>query len=90
MDGAAAVVSEKNSQIPLGDASTAQLMEGLERLAQEAAELDVELSRGDDWIRGLPHYFVIEGPAHALGLNLGSDLVYTTCRHPGTHALIAS
>jgi hypothetical protein len=37
MDGAAAVVSEKNSQIPLGDAKTAQLMERLERLLQEAA-----------------------------------------------------
>lgn len=73
MDGAAAVVSEKNSQIPLGDAKTAQLMERLERLLREAAEVEVELSRADGSIRGLPHYSVIEGRAHALGRRLSQE-----------------
>jgi DNA repair exonuclease SbcCD ATPase subunit len=73
MDGAAAVVSEKNSQIPLGDAKTAQLKERLERLLREAAEVEVELSRADGSIRGLPHYSVIEGRAHALGRRLSQE-----------------
>lgn len=67
MDGAAAVMSEKISQVPLRDAKTAQLMERLERLLQEAAEVEVELSRAEGTIAGLPHYSVIEGRAHALG-----------------------
>lgn len=73
MDGAAAVVWEKNSQIPLVDAKTAQLMERLERLLQEAAEVEVELSRADGPISGLPHYSVIEGRAHALGRRLSQE-----------------
>jgi hypothetical protein len=67
MHGAAAVVSEEDSQIPLGDAKTAQLMERLERLLREAAEVEVELSRADDSIRGVLHYSVIEGQTHVFG-----------------------
>ncbi len=73
MDGAAAVMSEGISQVPLRDAKTAPLMERLERLLQEAAEVEVELSRAEGAIRGVPHYSVIEGRAHALGRRLSQE-----------------
>jgi hypothetical protein len=73
MDGAAAVVSEEVSQVPLRDAKTAQLMERLERLLQQAAEVEVELSRAEGTIGGVPHYSVIEGRAHALGRRLSQE-----------------
>ena len=73
MDDAVAVVSERISQVPLRDAKTAQLMERLERLIEEAAEVEVELSRAEGTIAGLPHYSVIEGRAHALGRRLSQE-----------------
>jgi DNA repair exonuclease SbcCD ATPase subunit len=73
MDGAAAVVAEEKSQVLLGDAKTAQLKERLERLLQETAEVEVELSRAEGTIGGLPHYSVIEGRAHALGRRLSQE-----------------
>lgn len=48
----------------------ARLQERLERLLREAAEVEVELSRAEGAIRGVPHYSVIEGRAHALGRRL--------------------
>jgi hypothetical protein len=49
---------------------TSRLKERLERLLREAAEVEVELSRADGTIRGVPHYSVIEGRAHELGKRL--------------------
>ena len=54
MDDAAAVVSERNSQIPRGEAKTAQLTERLERLLWEPAEVEVKLSRADGLISRRP------------------------------------
>jgi hypothetical protein len=73
MDGAAVVGSEKISQVSLRDAKTAQLTERLESLLREAAEVEVELSRAEGTIAGLPHYSVIEGRAHALGRRLSQE-----------------
>ena len=74
MDGAAAVGSERISQVPFADAKTAQLKERLERLLEEAAEVEVELSRAEGAIRGVPHYSVIEGRAHAWGRRLSREM----------------
>ena len=52
---------------------TSQLKERLERLLREAAEVEVELSRADGTIRGVPHYSVIEGRAHELGKRLSRE-----------------
>jgi hypothetical protein len=46
----------------------------LEQLLREAAEVEVELSRADGSIRGVPHYSVIEGRAHALGKQLSREV----------------
>jgi DNA repair exonuclease SbcCD ATPase subunit len=67
------VLAEEVSQVPLRDAKTAQLMERLERLLEETAEVEVELSRAEGAITGLPHYSVIEGRAHALGRRLSQE-----------------
>ncbi|MFO7906745.1 MAG: hypothetical protein ACQESR_31150 [Planctomycetota bacterium] len=50
----------------------ARLRQRLERSLREAAEIEVEveLSRVDGSIRGVPHYSVIEGRAHELGKQL--------------------
>jgi hypothetical protein len=54
MDDAAAARREKMSKVSPGDAKTAQLMERLERLLREAAEVEVELSRENGSIKGVP------------------------------------
>jgi hypothetical protein len=46
----------------------------LDRLLREAAEVEVELSRADGAIKGVPHYSVIEGRAHALGKQLSREV----------------
>jgi hypothetical protein len=74
MDGATAVRPEEISQISLQDAKAARLMERLERLLREAAEVEVELSRAEGAISGLPHYSVIEGRAHAWGQRLSREV----------------
>ena len=74
MDDAAAVGREKMSQVSPSDAKTAQLMERLERLLREAAEVEVELSRANGSIKGVPHYSVIEGRAHELGQRLSREV----------------
>lgn len=51
-----------------------KLKERLQRLLQEAANVEVELSRADGSIRGVPHYSVIEGRAHELGKQLSREV----------------
>lgn len=53
---------------------TLELQQRLERLLEEAALVEVELSRADGTIRGVPHYSVIEGRAHALGKQLSCEV----------------
>lgn len=53
---------------------TANLKERLERLLREAAEVEVELSRADGTIKGVPHYSLIEGRAHELGKRLSRQV----------------
>ena len=74
MDGAAAARREEILQVSPGDVKTAQLKERLERLLREAAEVEVELSRADGSIKGVPHYSVIEGRAHELGRQLSRQV----------------
>jgi DNA repair exonuclease SbcCD ATPase subunit len=74
MDGAAARLSEKSSLATADSEKTIQLKERLERLLREAAEVEVELSRADGTIKGIPHYSVIEGRAHELGKQLSRQV----------------
>lgn len=53
---------------------TANLKDRLERLLREAAEVEVELSRADGTIKGVPHYSLIEGRAHELGKQLSREV----------------
>jgi predicted nucleic acid-binding Zn-ribbon protein len=52
----------------------AHLKDRLERLLREAAEVEVELSRADGTIKGVPHYSRIEGRAHELGKRLSREV----------------
>lgn len=52
----------------------ARLQQRLKNLLEEAALVEVELSRADGTIRGVPHYSVIEGRAHALGKQLSQEV----------------
>jgi hypothetical protein len=52
------------------DDRQASLKEKLSRLLMEAAEVEVELSRAEGVIVGVPHYSVIESRAHELGKEL--------------------
>ena len=67
MDGAEEIAGGKNSSEAVDLAKVPQLKERLERLLREAADVEVELSRADGTIRGVPHYSLIEGRAHKLG-----------------------
>lgn len=49
------------------------LQEKLGRLLREAAEVEVELSRADGAIVGIPHYSVIESRSHELGRRLSRE-----------------
>ncbi|MEI7903390.1 MAG: hypothetical protein WCK89_24385 [bacterium] len=53
---------------------TDRLKARLEQLLREAAEVEVQLSRADGSIKGVPHYSVIEGRAHALGKQLSREV----------------
>ena len=70
MDDAAAGVTKKSLAVEKDGERIARLKERLERTLREAAEIEVELSRVDGTIRGVPHYSVIEGRAHELGKQL--------------------
>ena len=71
MDGQKAVGSRNLSSKEADSGErTACLQDRLERLLREAAEVEVELSRADGTIKGVPHYSQIEGRAHELGKRL--------------------
>jgi len=70
MDDTAVGLAEKSSAEVKDSERVARLRERLERSLREAAEIEVELSRADGSIRGVPHYSVIEGRAHELGKQL--------------------
>jgi hypothetical protein len=53
---------------------TNDLKDRLDRLLREAAEVEVELSRADGTIKGVPHYSLIEGRAHELGKKLSREV----------------
>lgn len=74
MDGTAAVQQAELSENSAKEARTEQLKERLERLFREAAEVEVELSRADGTIRGVPHYSLIEERAHQLGQRLSREV----------------
>lgn len=70
MDDAAVELAEKSLRDGKDSERVARLQERLERALREAAQIEVELSRADGSIRGVPHYSVIEGRAHELGKQL--------------------
>jgi DNA repair exonuclease SbcCD ATPase subunit len=70
MDDAAAGVAKESLAVEQDSARIARLRERLERTLREAAKIEVELSRADGTIRGVPRYSVIEGRAHELGKQL--------------------
>ena len=74
MDGAEAILRGKNSSRTTDSCKVAQLRERLERLLREAADVEVELSRADGTIEGVPHYSRIEGRAHELGKQLSRQV----------------
>ena len=57
----------------MDDRQTA-LKEKLARLLAEATEVEVELSRADGSIVGIPHFSVIESRAHELGRALSRQV----------------
>lgn len=56
------------------DDRQSQLKEKLAKLLAEAAEVEVELSRAEGAIVGIPHYSVIESRAHELGRSLSQHI----------------
>jgi hypothetical protein len=74
MDDTAVVARKKCCADSADSTRTARLKERLEKLLREAAEVEVELSRADGGIRGIPHYSVIEGRAHELGKKLSREV----------------
>jgi DNA-directed RNA polymerase subunit RPC12/RpoP len=75
MDGKDAICPRNISTREVdSEKGTANLKERLERLLREAAEVEVELSRADGTIKGVPHYSQIEGRAHELGKRLSRQV----------------
>ena len=74
MDDAATKPAEKNAPAAADFERIRRLEERLERLLREAAEVEVELSRTNGTIRGIPHYSIIEGRAHQLGKQLSCEI----------------
>lgn len=75
MDGQEAVCSRNFSSKEADSGERiACLKERLERLLREAAEVEVELSRADGTIKGVPHYSQIEGRGHELGKRLSRQV----------------
>ncbi len=75
MDSKEAMGSEPIASVGANSAKRiADLKDRLERLLGEAAEVEVELSRADGTIKGVPHYSLIEGRAHALGKRLSRQV----------------
>lgn len=100
MDGKEAICPRNfSSEAADSEKKTGNLKERLERLLREAAEVEVELSRADGTIKGVPHYSLIEGRAHELGKRLSrqvqqrqmSELAASqasTAKCPGCGALV--
>jgi len=74
MDDETAVGVAEKFQNCGSQARAARLKERLEQLLREAALVEVELSRADGAIKGVPHYSVIEGRAHQLGRQLSRQV----------------
>ena len=74
MDDAQAVLPGKSCSDAADCEKTNKLKDRLEQLLREAASVEVELSRADGTIRGVPHYSVIEGRAHELGKCLSREV----------------
>jgi DNA repair exonuclease SbcCD ATPase subunit len=74
MDGTEAILGGRNSSETADSARVAKLRERLERLLREAANVELELSRADGTIKGVPHYSLIEGRAHQLGRQLSREV----------------
>jgi DNA repair exonuclease SbcCD ATPase subunit len=73
MDGRGAIRAGKTASAAADSARVKELRERLERLLREAASVEVELSRADGTIKGVPHYSLIEGRAHDLGKQLSRE-----------------
>jgi hypothetical protein len=56
MDGVEAILGRKNASGAPDSARIAKLRGRLERALREAVEVEVELSRADGTIKGVPHY----------------------------------
>ncbi len=84
MDGADVSLGGEDSSQTKDLARVAKLKERLERLLREAAEVEVELSRADGTIKGVPHYSLIEGRAHALGKQLSREVQQRQMRELNT------
>lgn len=63
------------------------LRKKLEMLLKEAAEIEVELSREEGAIVGIPHYSVIESRAHELGRQLSREVQQQQMRETAATAL---
>jgi DNA repair exonuclease SbcCD ATPase subunit len=74
MDGVPGSCSKKDALGTADSGKTSKLKERLERLLREAAKVEVELSRADGAIAGIPHYSVIEARAHELGKQLSCEV----------------
>jgi hypothetical protein len=74
MDGEATGVRREILSESTDLAKVAKLEERLERLLREAADVEVELSRADGAVKGIPHYSLIEGRAHELGKRLSREV----------------
>lgn len=74
MEGKAGAVAGKDFENQVEQAKAARLKHRLEELLREAASVEVELSRADGTIQGVPHYSVIEGRAHELGKQLSRQV----------------
>jgi len=70
MDGVEAILGKKNASGTPDSARIVKLRGRLERALREAVEVEVELSRADGTIKGVPHYSLVEARAHELGQQL--------------------
>lgn len=74
MNATEPIHSRKSSLKAADFERTNHLKERLERLFHETAEVEVELSRADGTIKGVPHYSLIEGRSHELGKQLSREV----------------
>jgi DNA repair exonuclease SbcCD ATPase subunit len=74
MNVAQTAVSSKDLESAAELAKSEKLQAKLQRLLREAAEVEVELSRAEGAIQGVPHYSVIESRAHELGQQLSRQV----------------